>query len=278
MTGPPGTGRDRRPGRRVRGALRWTAYGMLAAELAVTGCVLTGVRPPPFVEALILTVFLVEAAALLVLYRRGGARAMRDVVPAKAWRLVGHELRVLGSYGLWVTRRRNGVPAGASAFAYARGQAVMMYALTFTCAVETFAMWALLHNWPLLHRVVLVLDVYTLVWILGLQAAAVTRPHVVSDDTVRVRRGALVDLRIPLERIAAVRRENRYSHEAKDGELNLDIGAQTSITLELAAPVRHFTFLGRPQEIHLVRLHAEEPDLLARTLRERIAGRPLTPA
>ncbi|MHC5263404.1 hypothetical protein ACYSUO_36455 [Streptomyces sp. UC4497] len=173
----------------------------------------------------------------------------------------------------WVARRRHGVPVGASVFPYARGQAVMMYGVTFVCVVESVGMWALLRDWPTLHHVVLVLDVYTVLMVLGLHAASVTRPHVVTDDAIRVRRAAHVDLRIPLERIAAVRHENKYTHTPREGELNLDVGAQTSVTIELASPVQHFTFFGRPQDIRLVRLHAEDPERLARLLEQR-----LTPA
>ncbi|MFJ8824882.1 hypothetical protein ACIREE_24260 [Streptomyces sp. NPDC102467] len=194
------------------------------------------------------------------------ASALADTVA----RLVGHEVRVFGSFGLWVARRRHGVPAGADSFSYARGQATMMYAFAFVCVVETFGMWALLRDWPTAHWVVLILDVYTVFMVLGLHAASVTRPHVVTADALRARRGAHVDLRIPLERIAAVRRENRFTHAVSEGELNLDVAAQTSVTLELAPPVRHFTFLGRPKDVHTVRLHAEEPELLARALQARL--------
>ncbi|MFJ9126979.1 hypothetical protein ACIRJS_23085 [Streptomyces sp. NPDC102340] len=194
-------------------------------------------------------------------------------VLAKVRRIVGHELRVFAGLGRWVARRPHGVPVGASAFPYARGQAVMMYGITFVCVVESVGMWALLRGWPTLHHVVLFLDVYTVLMVLGLHAASVTRPHVVTDDALRVRRAAHVDLLIPLERIASVRCENKYTHTPREGELNLDVGAQTSVTIELASPVRHFTFLGRPQDIRLVRLHAEDPERLARALEQR-----LTPA
>lgn len=250
----------------LRTVLRVLAYAALACELVVTVCLLAGTRPPRAVEAAVVAVLVVEACGLAVLYRRGGRDAVREVVPAKVRRIVGHELRVFASLVRWAARRRHGVPAGADAFPYARGQAVMMYGITFVCVVESFGMWALLRDWPTLHHVVLFLDVYTVLMVLGLHAASVTRPHVVTDDTLRVRRAAHVDVRIPLERIASVRRENRYTHTPREGELNLDVGAQTSITLELTAPVRHFTFLGRPQEIRLVRLHAEDPDALARAL------------
>ncbi|MFI7007149.1 hypothetical protein [Streptomyces sp. NPDC050145] len=195
--------------------------------------------------------------------KRGAPRA---VLPEPVRRMAGHELRVFASFGMWAARRRHGVPAGASAFPYARGQALMMYAFAFVCAVETFGMWALLRDYPVLHRVTLVLDVYTVVMVLGLHAASVTRPHVVTREALRVRRGAHVDLRIPVERIAEVRRENRFTHTPREGELNLDVGAQTSITIELTEPVRYLTLLGRPKEVGVVRLHAEDPDQLARAL------------
>ncbi|WP_428955029.1 hypothetical protein [Streptomyces sp. cg35] len=221
---------------------------------------------------------LVEAVLFAVLYRRGGRDAVRSVLPAAARRLVGHELRVLASFGLWLTGRRSGVPAGASSFAYARGQATMMYAFAFVGVVESVGMSVLLRDWPTLHRIVLALDVYTVVMVLGLHAAAVTRPHVVTADALRVRRGAHVDLRIPLERIAAVRRENRYTHTPAEGELNLDVASQTSVTVELTEPVRHFTFLGRPKDVRLVRLHAEEPDLLAGALRAALTRERTAPS
>ncbi|MET9494679.1 hypothetical protein [Streptomyces sp. NPDC006552] len=252
---------------------RALACGVMGAELGFAVCLLVGVRVPWFVEAVVVGVVAVEAALLIAAYRRGGRAALREVLPPAARRLVGHELRVFGSLGLWVARRRHGVPAGADAFPYARAQASMMYAFTFVCVVETFGMGALLRDWPALHRIVLVLDVYTVLMVLGLHAAAVTRPHVVTAEAVRVRRGAWTDLRIPLERIAAVRRENRYTHTEADGELHLDVASQTSVTLELSSPVRHFTLFGRAREVWCVRLHAEDPDRLARSVAAR-----LTPA
>ncbi|MFJ4712033.1 hypothetical protein [Streptomyces sp. NPDC088785] len=195
-------------------------------------------------------------------------------------RIAGHELRVLVSVGLWAARRRHGVPAGARGFPYARGQAVMMYAFLFVCVVESCGMWVLLRGMPVLHTVVTVLDGYTVVMVLGLHAACVTRPHVLTADALRVRRGAQVDLRVPVEAIARVRRENRFTHPAADGELDLPIGSQTTVTLELDPPVRHVGFFGRPREVRVVRLHAEDGDGLHRALtgaltRERTAPSPV---
>ncbi|GAX49767.1 hypothetical protein [Streptomyces olivochromogenes] len=179
--------------------------------------------------------------------------------------LLRHELRLFASLLLWVTRRTHGTGDGRP-FGYARGLGAMMGGLAFVCVVETVGMAVLLRGWPVVHAVVLVLDVYTVLMVVGMYAACVTRPHILDSTHLRVRDRAHVDLRIPLADIAVVRRELRTTHEAAEGELNLAVGAQTDVTIELAAPVPHFTFLGRERRIRLVRLHADDPDELARAL------------
>ena len=188
---------------------------------------------------------------------------MRGVRMAGA--VAGHELRLMMSLWLWVARRRHGV-GGGTAFGYARGEAAMMYGLAFVCVVETVALSVLLADWPAVHAVVLVLDVYTVVFVVALHAASVVRPHVVGDGVLRVRRAVHVDLRIPVERIASVRRELRMTHDAAEGELDLAVGAQTTVTVELDGSLTHVTFLGRPREIRVVRLHADDADGLVRAL------------
>jgi hypothetical protein len=179
--------------------------------------------------------------------------------------LVRHELRLFASLLLWVTGRTDGTRDGRP-FGYARGQGAMMWGFAFVCVVETVGMGVLLRGWPVVHAVVLVLDVYTVLQVVGMHAACVTRPHVLGSADLRVRHGGQVDLRIPLADIAAVRRELRATHERAEGELNLAVGAQTDITLELATPVPHFTFLGRERRLRLVRLHADDSAELVRAL------------
>jgi hypothetical protein len=181
--------------------------------------------------------------------------------------LARYELHMLLSLALWVTRRSHGTGTGTGqTFGYARGQGAMMFGFAFVCLVETVTMSVLLKDLPVVHGVVLVLDVYTIVFVIGLHAANVVRPHVLEPGALRIRRAVHVDLRIPLERIASVRRELRATHTRKDGELDLAMGAQTSVTLELAEPVTHLTFLGRHRQIHLVRFHADDPDALVRAV------------
>ncbi|GGW43717.1 hypothetical protein GCM10010340_22340 [Streptomyces griseoloalbus] len=179
--------------------------------------------------------------------------------------LARHELRLMASLGLWLVRRTHGTGDGR-AFGYAGGQAAMMSGLAFVCVVETVAMSVLLADWPVLHAVVLFLDVYTVVFVVALHAASVVRPHVLGPGVLRVRQALHVDLRIPLERIASVRRELRMTHEKAEGELDVAVGSQTTVTVELTEPVAHVTSFGRCHEVRVVRFHADDADGLVRAL------------
>ncbi|WP_327346246.1 hypothetical protein [Streptomyces europaeiscabiei] len=182
--------------------------------------------------------------------------------------LVRHELLLLGSVLRWIARRPHGLGEGGRAFGYARGQGAMMFGFGFVCVVETVTMSVLLHDHPLVHQVFLVLDLYTILIVVGLHAASVTRPHVLVGTTLRLRRFATVDLCVPLTAVASVRRELRTTHEKRDGELNMEVGSQTTVTVELDEPVAYLTFFGRRREVRLVRFHADESDQLVRLLRE----------
>ncbi|MFF1697079.1 hypothetical protein ACFVXC_26290 [Streptomyces sp. NPDC058257] len=257
-------------GRRLAKVVRGLAWVVVPLELVLVVCLLTGAPLPTNVligvEAFAVAVLVVEGVGLAVLYRRGGRAAVREVVPGPVRGILGHELRVFGSLGLWVARRRHGVREGDLAFGHARDQAAMLYGLVFVCVVETIGMALLLRSWPAVHAVMLVVDVYTVVLMLGVHAASVTRPHVLSADALRVRHGAHRDLRIPLERIASVSGERRFTHEAADGVLNIPVAAQTSLTLELTEPVTAVGFLGGRQPVTTVRLHSDDPAKLRAAL------------
>ncbi|MGW2111810.1 hypothetical protein [Streptomyces sp. NPDC001948] len=159
----------------------------------------------------------------------------------------------------WATRRPQGVHGAEAVFTHGRDQALTVYGLAFACIIETVAVSYLLLSWPVIHSILLVVDVYTVLFVLGMQAAAVTRPHVLAEGTLRVRQAANVDIHVPLDHITAIRREARFTHEKKDGELNLPIASQTSITLELNPPVNAPKFFGAPRPVNVIRLHADDP-------------------
>ncbi|MFJ8359892.1 hypothetical protein [Streptomyces sp. NPDC093984] len=182
--------------------------------------------------------------------------------------LLRHELRLLVSIAHWTTRRTH--PSGEGcAYGYARGEGALLFGLAFVCVVEAAGAAVLLREWPVAHGIALVLDVYTVLMVVGLHAASVTRPHVLTPTALRLRRAAHVDLTVPLEHIVAVRRELRTTHEPREGELDIPVAAQTTVTLELNTPIIHVSLLGRPKEVHLIRFHAQEPDRLVVALRRQ---------
>ncbi|MFF9864159.1 hypothetical protein ACF1G0_01830 [Streptomyces sp. NPDC013953] len=267
----------RRGPREQRGSvrvLRGVAYAVLPAELVLVACLVAGVRIPGAVlltaEAAVVALVAAEAVVFLRLRRRGpGPReALHELVPEPVVRLVGHELRLMASLVRWVARRPEGVGgAGVRAFGHARDQAAYMYGFAFVCVVETAGMSWLLASWPLVHAVFLVLDVYTVLFVLGLHAASVTRPHVLGADALRVRQGAHVDLVIPLERIGAVRHELLFSHPRQEGVLDLAVASQTSVTIELAEPVTAVRLLGKRYPVRTVRCHADDARALVEAVR-----------
>ncbi|MFC8491128.1 hypothetical protein ACFUJU_10045 [Streptomyces sp. NPDC057235] len=256
--------------------LRLLAYAVLPLEVVLVGCLVGGVRIPAVVlgvaEVLVAGLLLVEGLAYLRLRRGGLSRrdAVAELVPVPVLRLVGHELRLLASLGRWVARKPHGTAGADGVFPHARDQAALMYGFAFVCVVETVGMSYLLARWPVVHGIVLFLDVYTVLFVLGLHAASATRPHVLAGDVLRLRQAAHVDLRIPLDRIASVRRETLFSHERADGELNLAVGAQTSVTVELAEPVDAPRLLGAPRPVRVVRVHADDPRALYKAVNEAL--------
>lgn len=256
--------------------LRAVAYAALPAELVVFALLLGGVRIPGAVlgvaELVMVVLLAAEAVVWVRLRRRGLTRreALAELVPERVLRLIGHELALMASLGRWVARRPHGTAGADGVFPHARDQAALMYGFAFVCLVETVGMSWLLAGLPVAHAVVLVLDVYTVLFVLGLHAASVTRPHVLAGGRLRVRQAAHVDVDVPLERVAAVRRENRFTHGKADGELNLAVGSQTSVTLELSAPVDVVGLLGGVRRVSVVRLHADDPKALYEAVRDAV--------
>ncbi|WP_127467953.1 hypothetical protein [Streptomyces sp. B27] len=274
--------------RAARAAL-WVA---LPAELALVVCLVGGVRITGAVlvavEALVVGVLAVEAAVMWPLYtarRRAGEgrraaalSAVRAVVPVAVRRLMVHELRALHSLGVWAVRRRHRVPEGALPFSYTEPQTGTIWAFFFASVLETVVL-ALVIPWPLVHLILLVVGVYGTVLIVALHAACVTRPHVVgADGSLRLRYGALFDLRVPTSLITAARVERRYDGGGlvrvdENGGLDLAVGSRTTVTVELARPVEFVRPLGRSGSARTLRFHADDPRAAVATL----SRKPVTP-
>lgn len=262
---------------------------VVAAEIGLAGCLLAGVSVPGPVllgaEAVVFTLLALRAVILFRRYaaaRRHSARrrdafaeAVRTGVPESVRRLLTHELRALAGLGRWVAGRPHGVRVGAGDHPapYTGPQTAMVYGLLFVAVVETVVL-ALVIPWPVVHMIVLILDVYAVVMVLALHAACVTRPHVAgADGSLRIRYGTLFDLRVERALIASVRVDHRLSDGGLlrfdpdggggDGSLDIAVGGQTTVWVELTEPVTFVRPLGRRGEARVIRFHTDRaPELV----------------
>jgi hypothetical protein len=181
-------------------------------------------------------------------------------------RIVGFDAKGIAGLALWATRRRHGVPPGATAVPYAREQMPTLMIVLFVLVVETAAMEILLRGLdaPQALRVaVLVVDVYGICAGLAVSAACATRPHVVTAEELRVRYGAFFDLRVPRELISSVRLARRDDESGmvtvQDGRLGVAVSSRTNVIVELTEPVTAVRPLGRSEDVTTIRLFADDP-------------------
>ncbi|MFF8552010.1 hypothetical protein ACF058_04060 [Streptomyces sp. NPDC015501] len=272
---------------------RIAVWAVLSGELALAVCLVAGVRIPGAVlfgaEALVVGMLALEVHAMRPLYtdrrragderREAGVAALRAVVPVGVRRLVVHEFRAMHSLGLWLLRRRHRLPAGARPFAYTEPQSWIMGAFLFVSVVETVVL-ALVVPWPLVHAIVLVVGVYGILLVLALHAACETRPHVVAaDGALRLRYGALFDLRAPAAVIASAQVERRFTDGGlvrvdEEGTLDLAVGSGTTVSVELTEPVEFVRPLGRRGSARTLRFHADDPGAMVAALTRGAPPRP----
>lgn len=193
-------------------------------------------------------------------------------------RLVIFDLKGTHSLLLWAARRRNGVPPGGTALAYAREQRPTMMLWLGAMAVETGCLDILLrgvHAPERLRYAILVVDLYGLLIGLAVVAACITRPHVVTAGELRIRYGAFFDLRLPRDRIVAVRHaanRNESGMVKVAGErLAVAVSAQTNLVVELAEPVTVVRPLGGTVQARVVCFFADSPEAARDALQPALA-------
>lgn len=283
--------------RAVRKAMWWSIGLRVSGALVLALCAATGIRvasPARLALQLAMAVpVLILAAALATgyrRYRRDGLerRAARhavlaDAVPLAMRRLTVHEIRLFTSTLRWLTGRRHGVREGDVAVPYASGGAAIMFAFAFASAVETVVL-AVVIPWPAVRGIALFLDLWGVYFIIALYASCVVRPHVIhADGSLRLRYGALLDIRIPARDIAAARVERRPAQGRlgavdADGCAALSQGGQTTVTVRLARPVAFTRPLGKPAQAHTFRYYAADPAAAVATLRARVPALNEAPA
>jgi hypothetical protein len=198
-------------------------------------------------------------------------------------KLMIHEFSLFASTLRLLTGRwRQGVRDGDMAVPYASGGAALLLVFAYACAVETVVL-AFVIPWPVVRDIALVLDVWGVYFIIALFASCVVRPHVIHPDgSLRLRYGALLDIRIPAQEITAVRVERRSARGKlaavdADGCAALSMGGQTTVTVQLARPVAFTRPLGKPACARTVRFYAADPAAAVAAIRVRAPALQTTP-
>ena len=128
---------------------------------------------------------------------------------------------------------------------------------------------------------VFVLEIYAILWLLGLYASLVTLPHRLEEKGLRPRYGAFAGGFIPYEVIQDMARVVRKAPNSGDGleyapeedALYLATGGKTDITLRLQTPRTINGFLKESASARILHLAADDPARLARELRRRMEER-----
>ncbi|QKW37816.1 hypothetical protein HUT06_30565 [Actinomadura sp. NAK00032] len=252
------------------------------AELVVLVLAASGVPVPGPVVAVVKAVVaamlllqVVAAGRLVVEARRDGAdwpaalRSVRLLVPERLRRIVAFDAKGMVSLVLLVARRRHGVPQGAVGVPYAGAQLGLQAGFLFAMVVEVVGVELLLRAVDApegLRAAFLVIDLYSILIVLAVIAACVTRPHVLSDDELRVRYGAFFDLRIPRAQISSLRVVRNYNESGMvkvlDDRLAVAVASQTNVVVELREPIRVVRPLGGRADVRTVRFFADDPSML----------------
>ena len=121
-------------------------------------------------------------------------------------------------------------------------------------------------------------------FIVAVYASCVVRPHVVhADGSLRLRYGALIDIRVPADAIAAVRVERRSARGKlaavdADGGAALSQGGQTTVIVQLTRPVTFTRPLGKTASARTLRFYAADPAAAVAAIRARVPAPQAAPS
>lgn len=200
---------------------------------------------------------------------RGAGRLVKEAVLL--------EIALYRSLARWV-RRRPAVPEGAEPVGYARVVTPVMWLWIFASAAELPLVHVLV-PWEGVRNVLLVLGVWSLLWMVGLLASLNVHPHLLTDDALRVRNGARHDIAVPWAAIARARTHDHdlpssmwalQPQETDDGtDLCVGVSGRVNVVLHLTGPTEVVTREG-PTTVARVSLWADEPRAVVRAVTDRV--------
>ncbi|WP_182378717.1 hypothetical protein [Nocardioides sp. WS12] len=153
------------------------------------------------------------------------------------------ELALYGCLARWIIRRP-AVPRGATPIGYAQLVGPMLWLWIFGSATEAVVVEVVLRQidtgWAEAIRLpFLVVGIWGVLWMLGLMASYRMRPHLLTDDTLRIRNSARTWVDVPLAAIASTQSAEHElpgivkSVHLDGGLLLVGVGSRTNLELKL---------------------------------------------
>ena len=252
-----------RPG--LRAMLGAVAAGCLVATLAAAEPVraaLVDMRAVVIAMALTVLAFTGWSAWVALRHFRDTGSfeaALSQVLPPLQVRLAKHELAML-RLALFGWRAKPQVPQEAEAFAYHRVVNPLIASLLVLQLIEIAVVDILVSHWSRTAGLVLLaLGAWGALFLVALMQGFRLYPVLLDADTVHVRSGTVIDLRIPLSSIASVGRSITDAQTKDRRVLNAAILSHPNIVLELARPVTYRGILGRERQVERVALRLDDP-------------------
>lgn len=167
--------------------------------------------------------------------------------------------------------RRPAIPSGAQGFGYHDSSKALLIIFIVLSAFELVIVDLIVHRWPPVRIVLLVIGIWGVVWMIGLLCAHIMRPHTVGPDGIRVRDGMDLDAHVGWDdvysvEIAKISDEPKSPRVVTVGDatvlaVRISDATNIRITLERPTVVR---IPGRPpkggeHQVTVVRLWADDP-------------------
>lgn len=208
---------------------------------------------------------------------------------ASVWRRAGSflkrallvELRIYANIGRFIARRP-AIPRGAAGFSYHKPVMTVLMIFIVLSAVEIPIVDLIVHRWPVVRVLFLILGIWGVTWMVGFLCAYLMRPHTVGPDGIRVRQGLEVDIPLAWDDIASVARVKRVDEpkspriEETDASRTLVFRMQdeTAIEIELERPtvvrLPGHAPKGGEQTITGVRLWVDDPKAFMDEVRKHL--------
>jgi hypothetical protein len=188
-----------------------------------------------------------------------------------------YEAGIWRSLCRWVTRRPRSDDPDAALFGYASQVTPLLLAFVFLSALE-IPIVSLLLPWPVVRWSLLVVDVWGLLWMLGLLASLRTNPHAVGKAALHLRSGFQFDAFVPWEAISAIRLHRSSAHrklQIERGQAGPTVALQhtTNIEVILQEPVAVHFLGGHQATVNAIRFYADDPNALLTAIQPAVRSR-----